>query len=71
MKYEYVKKIDNDVMSANYVIVIFSIYSRFGAIRKADFECMVHNSYTLINNNFKQKLKPELKNFNKALIPLL
>ena len=52
MKYEYVKKIDNDVMSANYVIVIVSIYSQFGAIRKADFECMVHNSYTLINNNF-------------------
>lgn len=52
MKYEYVKKIDNDVMSANYVIVIISIYSRFGAIRKVDFECMVHKSYTLINNNF-------------------
>ena len=32
-----VKKFDDDIMSANYdVIVIFLIYGQFGAIRKLD-----------------------------------
>ena len=40
-------------MSANYgVIINFSIYGQFGAMRKPDFGRMVCHSYIFINNNF-------------------
>ena len=43
------KKIDDDVMSANCdVIVAFPIYGQFGSIRKPDFGC---KTYIFINNN--------------------
>ena len=46
------KKIDGDVMLANCdVIVIFSIYDQFGAIRKPDSGCMVCKTYLFINSN--------------------
>ena len=40
-----VKKIDDDVMSANCeVIVVFPIYGQFGAIWKTDSGCMVYKA---------------------------
>ena len=46
------KKFDGDVMSENYdVIVIFSIYSKFGAIRKPDSGHIVCKTYVFINSN--------------------
>ena len=46
------KKIDDDVISANCdVIVIFSIYDQFGAIRKPDSEYKVCNLYIFIKSN--------------------
>ena len=47
------KKFDDDVMSANCdVIVIFPIYSPFGAIWKPDSGRMVCKTYIFINSNF-------------------
>ena len=46
------KNIDDGVMSTNYgVIVIFSIYNQFGAIRKPDSELMVSKTYMFIKSN--------------------
>ena len=46
------KKLDNDAMLENWsVIVIFSIYSQFGAIRKRDSGCIVNKTYILIKSN--------------------
>ena len=40
------KKFDNDLMSKNCdVIVIFSIYSQFGAIREPDSGCVICKTY--------------------------
>ena len=42
------KKFKDEVMSANYgIIIIFPIYDQFGAIRKPDSGCKVHNSQIL------------------------
>ena len=47
------KLFDNDVMPANfYVIVNFTIYGQFGAIRKRDSGLIVCETYIFINNNF-------------------
>ena len=44
------KKFDDDVMLTNYdVIVFFSIYGQFTAIRQLDSGCMVHKTYIFIN----------------------
>ena len=52
-KQNNVKKIDNDVMSANYdIIVIDPIYGQFGAIRKPDSVCIVCKTCIFIDNNF-------------------
>ena len=46
------KKFEDEVMSANYgIIIIFPIYDQFGAIRKPDSRCKVHNSQLFINND--------------------
>ena len=46
------KKFDDDVMSPNcYLIVIFSIYGQFGAIRKPDSGRIVCKTYIFINSN--------------------
>ena len=46
------KKIDDDVVSTNYdVIIIFPIYGQFAANRKPDSGCMFCNSYIFINSN--------------------
>ena len=46
------KKIADDVMSANCdAIAIFSIYRKFGAIRKPDSGRMVCKTYIFINSN--------------------
>ena len=46
------KKIDDDVVLANYdVIVIFVISGQFGAIWKLDSGCIVCKSYIFINSN--------------------
>ena len=46
------KKFEDDVMSENCdVIVIFSIYDQFGAIRKPDSQCRVCKTYVFINSN--------------------
>ena len=46
------KKIDNDVMSANWaVIVIFPIYGQFGAIWEPDTGRVVCKNYIFINSN--------------------
>ena len=46
------KKFDNDIMSQNCdVIVIFPIYSQFGAIRKPNSGCIVSKTYIFINSN--------------------
>ena len=57
------KKIDNDVMSENYeVIVIFPIYGQFGAIRKRDSCRIVYKTYIFINSDvLSYKNKTELK----------
>ena len=45
------KNFYDDIMSVNCdVIVIFSIYGQFGAIRKPASGCMVCKTYILINN---------------------
>ena len=47
-----VKKFHHDVMSASCdVIVIFPIYSQFGAIRKPNSGRMVCKTYIFINSN--------------------
>ena len=47
------KKISDDVMLTNCdVIVIFSIYDQFGAIRKPDSGHIVCKTYIFINSNF-------------------
>ena len=47
-----VKKFPHDVMSASCdVIVIFPIYSQFGAIRKPNSGRMVCKTYIFINSN--------------------
>ena len=51
-KYDNVKKLDNDVMSANCdVIVFFPIYGQFEAIRKPYSGRMIYKTYIFINNN--------------------
>ena len=46
------KKMDDDVIPTNCdVIVIFTIYGQFGAIRKPDSGRIVCKSYILINSN--------------------
>ena len=46
------KKCDNDFMSANCdVIVIFTIYGQFRAIRKVDSRYIVCKTYIFINSN--------------------
>ena len=46
------KKFDDNVMSPNHdVIVIFSIYGQFGAIRKPDFGRIVCRTYIFNNIN--------------------
>ena len=43
--------IDNDILSENCdVIIIYSIYGQFGAIRKPDFGNMVCKTYIFINS---------------------
>ena len=45
------KKFDDDVMSENCVIIaIFSIYGKFGAIRKPDSERIICKTYVFINS---------------------
>ena len=47
------KKIDVSVISENYnVIAIFTTYSQFGAIRKANSGRIVCKTYIFINSNF-------------------
>ena len=47
-----VRKFDDDVMSANYdVIVIFPIYGQFGAIWKPDSERIACKTYIFNNSN--------------------
>ena len=70
-KHGDVKKIDDDVMSANCdVIIFFPIYGQFVAIRKPDFRRMVYKTYILIKNNLfiLEKLKTELKISDTALM---
>ena len=59
------KKIDDDVMSENCdVIVIFLVYSQFGAIRKLDTRRIVCKIYIFININllsYKNRTKKSLK----------
>ena len=46
------KYFDDDVISANFdLIVIFSIYGQFGAIRSLDSGRRVCKTYTFINSN--------------------
>ena len=46
------KKFDDNVILVSCdFIVIFSIYEKFGAIRKLDSRSMVCNTYILINDN--------------------
>ena len=46
------KKIDVDVMSENYdIIVIFLIFGQFGAIRRPDSRQRVCKSYVFSNSN--------------------
>ena len=46
------KIFDDDVMLTNFdVIVIFTIYGQFGAIRKLDSGCIVCKTYISINSN--------------------
>ena len=59
-----VKKLDDDVMSANFdVIVIFPIYSQFEVFREPDSGRIVCKTYIFTNSNFlpykicKQNLK--------------
>ena len=58
------KNFDDDVMSGNCgVIVIFSIYSQFGAIRKPNSGRRVCKTYVFIKVTFYlAKLKTELRN---------
>ena len=42
---------DNFILTSCDFIVIFSIYGKFGAIRKLDSRCIVCNTYILINDN--------------------
>ena len=51
-KQNSVKTFDGDVMLVNYnVIIIFVIYSQFGAIRKPDSRLMVCKTYIFIKSN--------------------
>ena len=45
------KKIGDDVMSANYDVIIFTIYGQFGAIRKPDSGRIVCKIYFFIKSN--------------------
>ena len=46
------KKFDNDLMSEHCdVTVIYSIYGRFGAIRKPEYKCRVCKTYVFISSN--------------------
>ena len=67
------KKIDNDVMLKNCdIILIFSIYGQFGAIRKPDSRHRVCKGYVVISSNllFYKNWK-QLKIPNTALTLLL
>ena len=49
------KKCDNDILSTHYEVIfifIFLIYDQFGAIRKLDAGCKIHNIQFFINNSF-------------------
>ena len=57
------KKFDNDVILPNCDVVIFPIYSQFGAIQKSDSGRTVSKTYNFINSTLTlQNLKTELKN---------
>ena len=45
------KKFDNDVILPNCDVVIFPIYSQFGAIQKSDSGRTVSKTYIFINSN--------------------
>ena len=46
------KKIDDDVISANCDVIVYSpIYDQFETIRKPDSKCMVSNTCISINSN--------------------
>ena len=45
------KKFGDDVMSANYDVIIFNIYGQFGAIRKPDSGRIVCKIYFFIKSN--------------------
>ena len=62
------KQIDNDVVSTNSdVIVIFLIYSQFGAIRLPDSGRIVCKTYIFMKSNlFLTKLKKELKSIERS-----
>ena len=57
------------------VIVIFSIYNQFEAIRKPDSWCMVCKTYIFVNNNFLSFHSRDLTNnfsrFTNNLVVLL
>ena len=68
------KKFDDDVIPANcYVIVIFSIYGQYGAIRKPDSGRIVSKTYIFINSNLLsyKNWKQNWKISNTALTVLL
>ena len=68
------KKNDDDVISPNCdVIVIFSIYDQFGAVRKPDSGCIACKTYIFINSNFLsyKNWKQNWKISNTALILFL
>ena len=46
------KECDNDVVSANYDVIIMSIFGWLEAIKKSDFKRMVYNYYTWIKETF-------------------
>ena len=46
------KKVDNDALTTNDIIVIFPVDDQFGANQKFHFGLMVYNSYISINSNF-------------------
>ena len=68
------KNFDDDVMSGSCdVIVIFPIYSQFGAIWMSDSRCIVCKTYIFINSNLLsyKNWKQNWKSSNTALTLLL
>ena len=63
------KKFDDYTVSTNCdVIVFFSIYCKFAAIRKRDSGCLVYKIYIFINSNLKTEPENRTK---KSLAQLL